>query len=80
MECVTAHLQVTQEDAQISSAFIGVSLNLQKHGHLYEPIPNDEKLRINIVNELVDVREGNKILPNFGCEEINCYLDFICTS
>ena len=50
------------------------------HGHLYEPIPNDEKWRINIINELVDVKEGNKILPNFGYEEINCYLDFICTS
>ena len=47
------------------------------HGHLYEPIPNDEKWRI---NELIDVREGNTILPNFGYEEINCYLDFICTS
>ena len=35
-------------------------------GHLYEPIPNDEKWRINIVNELVDVREGIKILTNFG--------------
>ena len=49
-------------------------------GHLYEPIPNDEKWRINFVNELVDVREGTKILPHFGYEEINSYLDYVCTA
>ena len=47
-------------------------------GHLYEPIPNDEKWKINIINELVDVREGIKILPHFGYEEINSYLDYVC--
>ena len=40
------------------------------HGHLYESIPNDEKWRINTTSELVDVREGNKILPNFGTRKL----------
>ena len=26
------------------------------HGHLYERIPNDEKWRVNIINDLVDLQ------------------------
>ena len=48
--------------------------------HLYESILNDEEWRIDIANELVDVREGTKILPHFGYEEINSYLDYVCTA
>ena len=50
------------------------------HGHPYERIPDDDKWRVYIINELVDVRHGIKILPNFGYEEINSYLDFIYSS
>ena len=49
-------------------------------GHVYKPIPNEEKWRVNIINELIDVRHGIMILPNFGYEEINSYLDFTCIS
>ena len=49
-------------------------------GHIYEPIPIEEKWRVNIINELIDVKHGTKILPNFSCEEINSFLDLACIS
>ena len=42
-------------------------------------VTDGERCRVNSINELVDVRHGIKILPKFGYEEINSYLDFICT-
>ena len=45
--------------------------------HLYERITNDEKWRVDITNELVNVRHGIKILANFGYED---KLTAICTS
>ena len=51
-----------------------------KSNFQYEIVPNNEKWRIPIVDELIEVRAGNLELDGFTDEEKKKILDFVCTS
>ena len=46
----------------------------------YVPIDEENKWKINMVNELIDVKWGKTCIEDFSTEEIDDILDNICTS
>ena len=46
----------------------------------YHQVENDEKWRINVVQELIDVRLGELSIPGIELKEVEEILEHICTS
>ena len=46
----------------------------------YVTILKEEKWWVNFIKELIDVKHGTKMLPEFNKEDINSLLEFACTS
>ena len=48
--------------------------------HEYHQVENDEKWRINVIEELIDVRLGELSIPGIELKEIEEILENICTN
>ena len=46
----------------------------------YKLIPNEEKWRVSMVNEITDAKFGQAEIPGFTKEELEAILEFVCTS
>ena len=46
----------------------------------YAPIPLDEKWRIDLLDELIDVKYGNSKVENLNNDEIDDLIQFVCSS
>ena len=46
----------------------------------YAPVPSSDEWRINLLNELIDVKFGNSLIENLNQEEIDDIIQFVCTS
>ena len=46
----------------------------------YKTIPNEDLWGIGIVKELIDIKSGVTVIPDFAHEEITSMIDWICTS
>ena len=54
--------------------------SLVKQNLVYEPIPEGEKWRISILEEIIDFREGKLEIQGFEREELDEILEFICVT
>ena len=54
--------------------------SLVKQNLVYEPIPEGEKWKILIVEEIIDFREGKLEIQGFEREELDEILEFICVT
>ena len=46
----------------------------------YHPIPEDELWRVNIIRDIIDARQNNTVIEGFSIDELDGYMDFVCTS
>ena len=46
----------------------------------YHPIPQDELWRVNIIRDITDARQNNTVIEGFSIDELDGYMDFVCTS
>ena len=46
----------------------------------YKPVPIDEEWRIQMLKELIMVKQGERDVENFSQEEINEIIEFVCSS
>ena len=46
----------------------------------YHPIPEDELWRVNIIRDNIDARQNNTVIEGFSIDELDGYMDFVCTS
>ena len=49
-------------------------------GIKYAPVPNDAEWRIDILNELIDVKYGNSSIGILNKEEIDDIIELVCSS
>jgi hypothetical protein len=46
----------------------------------YAPVPLEDKWRIDLLNELIDVKYGNSMVENLNNDEIDDLIQFVCAS
>ena len=46
----------------------------------YHSIPENEEWRVNLVKEMIEVKENEYEVPGFTNEELEEIIDFVCTS
>ena len=51
-----------------------------KESMKYKELSNEDKWKLNIINDLLLAREGHIFIPNFDNAELNFMLDFVCSS
>ena len=47
---------------------------------IYMPVTEQDRWKLNIVNELIDVKWGESVVEGFDDEEINAIIEELCTS
>ena len=57
-----------------------LSSNCVKTKMKYFPLPENEKWRVPLINELLSVKAQNHILPGFTSKEIDDFIVYACTS
>ena len=46
----------------------------------YLPMPEDELWRVNIIKDIIDARQNNSVIDGFSIDELDGYMDYVCTS
>ena len=57
-----------------------LTASLVKRKCKYQQVPEDESWRLPLLSDLLQVRKGNQVLENFTIQEIDDYINYLCTT